>query len=143
MVGFDKGDQTINGFHAASLCRLTVEARVPHLVALLLADALERLVDELKQLVRALAAAVQLDVASSDLRELSAAAAQALQAIFRTGYGYKKAAVMLTRIEHGSVQGNLITHRPLHAALYHIAHHRGAVIVEEVVAVLADSRSCW
>ena len=53
------------------------------------------------------AAAVQLDVASSDLRELSAAAAQALQAIFRTGYGYKKAAVMLTRIEHGSVQGSL------------------------------------
>ena len=45
------------------------------------------------------AAAVQLDVASSDLRELSAAAAQALQAIFRTGYGYKKAAVMLTRID--------------------------------------------
>ena len=31
----------------------------------------------------------------------------------------------------------LTTHRPLHAALYHIAHHRGAVIVEEVVAILA------
>ena len=57
MVGPDKGGQAINGFHAASLCRLTVEARVPHLVALLLANALECLVDELKQLVRALAAA--------------------------------------------------------------------------------------
>ena len=51
MVGLDKGGETIDGFHAASLCRLTVEARVPHLVALLLADALEGLVDHLEQLL--------------------------------------------------------------------------------------------
>lgn len=53
------------------------------------------------------AASVQLDVATSDMREIAAAAAKALRAIYRPHFGYKKAGVMLSDISNGSVQGNL------------------------------------
>lgn len=52
-------------------------------------------------------ATLTLDVATSDLRELVAAAGRVLRAIFRPGYAYKKAGVMLSHIEHGATQGNL------------------------------------
>lgn len=46
-------------------------------------------------------------VATSDLRELADAAERALRSIFRPGYGYKKAGVVLGHIENGSVQTDL------------------------------------
>ena len=52
-------------------------------------------------------ASERLDVATSDLRELVAAADRCLQTIFRPGYGYKKAGVTLTDIISGGVQGLL------------------------------------
>lgn len=53
------------------------------------------------------AADLTLDVATADLRELVSAAVKNLRAIFRTGFGYKKAGVTLTRISHGCVQAHL------------------------------------
>lgn len=48
-----------------------------------------------------------LDVATSDLRELVAAATHVLKVVYRKGFAYKKAGVTLSLIEHGSIQGNL------------------------------------
>lgn len=53
------------------------------------------------------AATTRLVVATSDLRELAAAADKALRTIFRPGFGYKKAGVVLGEIENGSIQGDL------------------------------------
>lgn len=53
------------------------------------------------------AATVRLDVASGDLRELAAASTRCLRTIFRKGYKYKKAGVVVTDIENGCVQTNL------------------------------------
>ena len=53
------------------------------------------------------AATLKLDVATSDLRELAAASARALKTIWRDGYGYKKAGVLLTDIASGGVQAHL------------------------------------
>ncbi len=53
------------------------------------------------------AARAQLDVATSDVRELTEAALQALEGIFRPGLHYKKKSVILTGIETGMVQGGL------------------------------------
>ena len=50
---------------------------------------------------------VTLDVATSDLREIVAAATRALQSVYREGYGYKKAGVSLSGITHGCVQAHL------------------------------------
>lgn len=50
---------------------------------------------------------VTLDVATSDLREIVAAATRALQSVYREGYGYKKAGVSLSGITHGCVQTHL------------------------------------
>lgn len=52
-------------------------------------------------------AALRLDVATSDVRELVAAAERCLEAVFRPGYGYKKAGVTLGDIAVGAVQGHL------------------------------------
>lgn len=53
------------------------------------------------------AASETLDVATSDLRELVAAAVRCLERIYRPGYGYKKAGVTLGAIESDGVQGHL------------------------------------
>ena len=53
------------------------------------------------------AASVQLDVATSDVREIATAAHKALRNIFQPHFGYKKAGVMLSQISNGAVQGNL------------------------------------
>lgn len=53
------------------------------------------------------AASVQLDVATSDLREIASASTRALRCIFREGFSYKKAGVLLTDIANGAVQGHL------------------------------------
>ena len=53
------------------------------------------------------AASLRLDVATSDLRELAAASARVLKAIWREGFGYKKAGVTLTDISAGGVQTHL------------------------------------
>lgn len=53
------------------------------------------------------AASETLDVATSDLRELVAAAVRCLERIYRSGYGYKKAGVTLGAIESDGVQGHL------------------------------------
>ena len=53
------------------------------------------------------AARVVLDVATSDVRELVSAAEKALDAIYREGYLYKRAGVILDDIEHGAVQAHL------------------------------------
>ncbi len=53
------------------------------------------------------AASETLDVATSDLRELVAAAARCLERVYRPGYGYKKAGVTLGGLENGGVQGHL------------------------------------
>ena len=49
------------------------------------------------------------DVATDDTLEMSQAASEALKKIFRKGYGYKKAGVMVTEIvPSGHVQGSLL-----------------------------------
>lgn len=49
------------------------------------------------------------DVATNDTLEMSQAASETLRKIFRKGYGYKKAGVMVTEIvPKGSVQGSLL-----------------------------------
>lgn len=53
------------------------------------------------------AASLKLEVATSDLRELIAAASRLLRSVFREGFAYKKAAVTLTDISAGYVQTNL------------------------------------
>ena len=53
------------------------------------------------------AATLTLDVATSDLREVVSAATRCLQAIYKDGFGYKKAGVILSDISHGSVQAHL------------------------------------
>ena len=53
------------------------------------------------------AATVQLDVHTSDVRELAGAAGRALEAIFSDRFAYKKAGVYLSDIAHGVVQGYL------------------------------------
>ena len=50
---------------------------------------------------------VRLDVASSDLREIISAATQCLSLIYKPGFGFKKAGVVLSDISHGSVQTHL------------------------------------
>lgn len=47
------------------------------------------------------------EVATSDIRELAAAAHRILQRIYRPHFAYKKAGVMLSNIVTGPVQGNL------------------------------------
>ncbi len=51
--------------------------------------------------------AVSFEVPTHDLREIVSAAARNLEAIYRDGYGYKKAGVLLTDISHGNVQAHL------------------------------------
>lgn len=53
------------------------------------------------------AASVQLDVATSDVREIASAATRALKDIFKPYFGYKKAGVVLTELSNMAVQGNL------------------------------------
>ena len=53
------------------------------------------------------AASVKMSVATSDLRELAAASSRLLRSIWRDGYGYKKAGVLLTDISVGGVQTHL------------------------------------
>ena len=53
------------------------------------------------------AASVKMNVATSDLRELAAASSRLLRSIWRDGYGYKKAGVLLTDIASGGVQAHL------------------------------------
>ena len=53
------------------------------------------------------AARVVLDVATSDVREIVSAAEKAFDAIYRQGYLYKRAGVVLGDIEHGGVQAHL------------------------------------
>lgn len=53
------------------------------------------------------AARVVLDVATSDVRELVSAAAKAFDAIYREGFLYKRAGVILGDIEHGAIQAHL------------------------------------
>lgn len=50
---------------------------------------------------------VQLEVATSDGRELVSTAMQCLERIFKPGYGYKKAGVVLGGLQHGAVQTNM------------------------------------
>ncbi|MCF0235787.1 MAG: Y-family DNA polymerase [Bacteroidaceae bacterium] len=52
-------------------------------------------------------ASYQLDVATSDLREIAAAARKALEAIFNPNAAIKKAGVWLSNIEHEAVQQHL------------------------------------
>lgn len=53
------------------------------------------------------AASLTLDVATSDPRELIAAATRCLRSIFRTGYGIKKAGVVLSGLQHAATQMHL------------------------------------
>lgn len=53
------------------------------------------------------AASVQLEVATSDVREIASAATRALKTIYRPYFGYKKAGVMLTELSNLAVQGSL------------------------------------
>ena len=53
------------------------------------------------------ASSITLEVATSDLREIVSAATRCLKDIYREGYGYKKAGVILSDISHGSVQAHL------------------------------------
>ena len=53
------------------------------------------------------ASSVTLAVATSDLREIVSAATRCLKDIYREGYGYKKAGVIISDISHGSVQAHL------------------------------------
>ena len=49
------------------------------------------------------------EVATDDTLEMSERAAQSLREIFRSGYGYKKAGVMVTRlVPRGGVQGSFL-----------------------------------
>lgn len=53
------------------------------------------------------ALSVRLDVATSDLREIVSAATLCLERIYRNGFGYKKAGVMLSDLQHRAVQSYL------------------------------------
>ena len=53
------------------------------------------------------AASVTLDVATSDIREIVSAATRSLDSIYKEGFGYKKAGVVLSDLSHGSVQTHL------------------------------------
>ena len=53
------------------------------------------------------AASLTLDVATSDLREIVSAATRCLDAIYKEGFGFKKAGVILSDLSHGSVQAHL------------------------------------
>ncbi len=53
------------------------------------------------------ASSIGLAVGTNDLRELVSVSTRLLEDIYRTGYGYKKAGVMLSMIKSGSVQPDL------------------------------------
>lgn len=88
-------------------------------------------------------ATVTLDVATDDLRELVAAATQALAAVYRPGYAYKKAGVYLDHLQHGAVCGYLFDTvdrargRRLLDAIDHIKQRHGASALR--VAAQSDS----
>ena len=77
------------------------------------------------------AASVQLEVATSDVREIASAALKALTCIYRPHFGYKKAGVMLSQISNGAVQGSLFDtvdrekQARLLSAIDHIQHKLG------------------
>ena len=81
-------------------------------------------------------ACVTLDVATSDLREIISAATRCLEAIFREGFGYKKAGVVLSDISHGSVQANLFDkvdrekQKRLLEAIDHVRHKNGSDVLK-------------